>query len=76
MSDFLCANHGRMQVGTERNLAPPFKPSRMLQSGELRCMFESTEQYTVLHDEDYVLQTRGVEVPATFFVARKYDIEG
>jgi hypothetical protein len=76
------------QTGAEANLAPPYRPSRMLHPGQLRHLFEDTTatsttssssssssnsaaEYTVLHDEQAELTTRGVQVPASFFVARR-----
>ncbi|KAG5183527.1 hypothetical protein JKP88DRAFT_262998 [Tribonema minus] len=61
-----------MQLGEEQNLAPPHKPSRMVAHGELHRIFSSgSATYKVLHDEAGELNTRGVPVPANFFVAQR-----
>jgi SAM-dependent methyltransferase len=59
------------EAGT--NLAPPHKPSRMIASGELARVFgdQETGKWEVILDEESTLITRGLVVPASFFLARK-----
>jgi len=58
----------------EKNLAPPFRPSRRLFPGELKHLFTDPNcplAYDVLRDEVGVLNTRQKDVPASFFAARR-----
>ena len=51
-------------------LAPPFRPSRRLQRGELRHLMGEDAGFEVLCDATGEMITRGTWVPAVFFAAR------
>jgi len=73
--DYVLAPGGVFIWGTfmegERNAAPPYRPGRRLQAGELRETFRAPD-FTVLHDSIGTLTTRGVPVPAAFFACVKH----
>ncbi|KAK3280771.1 hypothetical protein CYMTET_11402 [Cymbomonas tetramitiformis] len=50
--------------------APPRRPSRQLQRGELNYVFSEAD-FDILHDEVGELSTRKCNVPASFFAAQK-----
>lgn len=54
-------------AGDEAPLAPPFKASRRLASGELRRLFEAGGAHETLVDEEGTLITRGEAVAASFY---------
>ena len=52
-------------------IAPPFKPSRRLNRGQLRELCGEASGFEVLCDEQGELLTRGKWVPAQFYAARR-----
>lgn len=58
-------------VECKENLAPPYRPSRILVSGELAEMFGDCDNFSIIYDEEGVLMTRTKPVKAQFFVAQK-----
>ncbi len=54
-------------------LAPPYRPGRRLQRGELRALLGEERGFDVLCDAQGEMLTRGVWVPAQFYAARRRD---
>ena len=67
----------------EKNLAPPFRPSRRLFPGEMKHIFcterrgesevdvTTLPSFRILHDKEGFLTTRNTDVPASFFACQR-----